>query len=575
MQKTIPLMPMPTVHYNLAKDEFTGSLFAHASHSIECQEAALLEQLRMLPKELKKLKKKEPCCIGFTENDGSELLIAVTFDRTGNTCQFSVMDHRIPQKTGNCSTCADQASSRCPDPNPEQVNQLQEGFYKILGSLYDDFTIIDSSGVIEKALPNFQTMYGISPEEVQGCTIFDMEERKIFNPCVSARVFKSKKTETMMQQTSNGKYLMCTSIPVFSEDGQLYKIVSYTRDVTKYEQLKEEYDNLQSTVASYSAELEQLRLEREKNVQIIGESAEMRRISQTAVRIAKFDATVLLTGESGVGKSMFADIIHRSSKRASGPFIAINCGAIPENLLESELFGYEKGAFTGAGREGKPGLVELADGGTLFLDEIGDLPMHMQVKLLKMIQDKKVTRVGGVDERTIDFRLIAATNKEIETLIEQKLFREDLYYRLNVISLVIPPLRDRRDDIFHLITHFTNKFNQQYGISHAFSSKAIDYLESYRWPGNIRELENVVERTLLTTEEYTITEENLPYSIYSGNAEQNMVPGEQTLKQILESVEKQVILNCYKQYHTTTKMADALGISQSSASVKLAKYLIK
>lgn len=378
-----------------------------------------------------------------------------------------------------------------------------------------------------------------------------------------------------MQQTANGKYLMCTSIPVFAENGELLKIVSYTRDVTKYEQLKEEYDNLQFTAASYSAELEQLRLERKQNVQIIGESPEMRRISQTAIRIAKFDATVLLTGESGVGKSMFADIIHRNSKRADGPFISLNCGAIPDNLLESELFGYEKGAFTGAGREGKPGLVELADHGTLFLDEIGDLPMHMQVKLLKMIQEKKVTRIGGIEERIIDFRLIAATNKDIEKLIEEKLFREDLYYRLNVISLVIPPLRQRREDLFPLIAYFTSKFNDQYGISHSFSSRAIDYLESYRWPGNIRELENVVERTVLTAEEYTISEENLPYCIYSGDQRENPSDRSQTLKEILDGVEKQVIINCFHEYHTTTKMAEVLGISQSSASVKLNKYLDK
>ncbi|MEA4988424.1 MAG: sigma 54-interacting transcriptional regulator, partial [Anaerovorax sp.] len=288
------------------------------------------------------------------------------------------------------------------------TKKLENNYYKILESIYDDFTIIDKDGIIEKVLPNFESVYGIPSEEAIGSTIFEMEHRKIFNPCISARVMKSKKPETMLQVTKNNKYLMCAAIPIFSDNNELEKIISYTRDVEKYELLEEEHRKLQDTMTSYLVQLEQLKQEYKKNSKIIGVSQKIKNLIHTAMKVAKFDATVFINGESGVGKNMLADLIHTSSKRADAPFISINCGAIPEHLLESELFGYEKGAFTGAGQAGKAGLIELADHGTLFLDEICDLPLHMQVKLLKVIQEKKVIRVGGVVEKSIDFRLIAA-----------------------------------------------------------------------------------------------------------------------------------------------------------------------
>lgn len=459
--------------------------------------------------------------------------------------------------------------------NMNQVNLIEEEFYTMLGNLYDDFTIIDKHGVIEKALPNFEAMYGIPAEEAMGHTIFEMEERKIFNPCISAMVLKSGKKQTMMQLTKSGKYLMCISIPIFNRKGELEKIISYTRDMTQYERILQEYNSLKALADFYSQELKNLRQDQEKNTQFIGGSPEMRKIVHLVNKISRFDATVFLTGESGVGKSMLARMIHQKSSRESGPFISINCGAIPENLLESELFGYEKGSFTGAGREGKPGLVELAHQGTLFLDEIGDMPLHMQVKLLKVIQERKVAHVGGLNEKTVDFRLIAATNQDIKKRMEAGLFREDLYYRLNVISIHIPPLRHRREDIFQLVHYFTKKYNEHYGVNHVFSCKAIEYMEHYRWPGNIRELENVVERLVLTIDEYSITEDLLPYYIFSEEESPDIRTGNKTLKEILESVEKQVMLNSYKQYGSTTKVAQALGISQPSASVKLSKYLPK
>ena len=308
---------------------------------------------------------------------------------------------------------------------------------------------------------------------------------------------------------------------------------------------------------------------------IIGSDPQIKGIADTIMRIATFEATVLLTGESGVGKNRFAGMIHSLSKRRNAPFITINCGAVPENLLESELFGYEKGAFTGASQRGKAGLIETAHRGTLFLDEIGDLPLQMQVKLLKVIQEKKITRVGGINEKDIDFRLIAATNKDIASLAERGDFRRDLFYRLNVISIAIPPIRKRKEDIPCLVNHFASRFNEKYGKSIIFSGGAMERMKKYSWPGNVRELENVVEGVVLTADNPLVTEDMLPPDVYSETAAERYHAEGKTLKKILESVEKQIILEAYEKYGTTTKTAEALGISQASVSVKLNRYRVK
>ena len=453
------------------------------------------------------------------------------------------------------------------------VKKVEQVFYDILESIHDDFVIINKNGVIEKVLPNFQEMYGISAEEAVGKTVYEMEERKIFNPSIAIRVMKSKKRETILQLTGANKYLMCTAIPIMDKEGNIQRIISYTRDMTKYEALKKEYSNLEQTLAAYSTQLGQLREERKENSKIIGSSTAIRNVIDTIDKVAKFDANVLLTGESGVGKTLFAEAIHSASGRQDAPFITINCGAIPENLLESELFGYEKGAFTGASNEGKPGLIELSHKGVLFLDEIGDLPLHMQVKLLKVIQDKKVTRVGGIKEKQVDFRLIAASNKDILDLINQEKFREDLYYRINVISIHIPPLRERPEDVFPLATHFLERFGEKYEVKHILNNTAMSYLEQYSWPGNARELANVIERLVITEEEYVITENNLPTHIYNRKNIPEYDIKDRTLKSILEEVEKDVLIRSYREHGTTMAVAKALGISQPSASVKLSKYL--
>jgi transcriptional regulator with PAS, ATPase and Fis domain len=298
----------------------------------------------------------------------------------------------------------------------------------------------------------------------------------------------------------------------------------------------------------------------------------MRQKLDLAFHVAHVDSTVLILGESGVGKELIAQLIHRASKRSKEPFIKINCGAIPTNLLESEFFGYEPGAFTGALREGKPGLFELAQGGTLFLDEVGEIPLDLQVKILRTLQDKEITRVGGKKNINLDVRIVAATNRDLEKMMQENTFREDLYYRLNVVPIVLPPLRNRKEDILPLINDFLAKFQLQYGYQKWIHPDVMERLLNYDWPGNIRELENTIERLVVTSRGECILPENLA-GIPAASAD----PGKQlktSLKRTLESNEKKIIADVYRNVKSTRKAAVLLGISQSSLVKKLNKYSI-
>lgn len=476
-----------------------------------------------------------------------------------------------PGNSAGCRVLLPRLSFILENIHDSDVHQI---FFKILEAMYDDCVIISRDGVLETVMPNFQSMYGITASQAVGRTVYELEEQGIFNPSIGARVLKSGKQEVVIQLTSSGKHLMTTAIPIIDKNGVLQKVISYSRDVTKYESLLKEHGKLKEMLSAYTSEIEQLRQEQNIPPHIIHDSAPLRKIIAQISRIAKFDSNVLITGESGVGKTMYAKHIHAQSPRKNGPFIEINCGAIPENLLESELFGYERGAFTGANREGKHGLVELADGGTLFLDEISDLPIHMQGKLLKVIQDQRITRVGGTRERAVDFHLIAATNRKLDAMVESGTFREDLYYRLNVIAIDVPPLREHKDDIFRLTMHFMDKICEKYAIKRTISDKVMDTLIEYDWPGNIRQLENVVERMLLSADGYVVKPEQLPPAIRNKKADQGYnAEGQGTLKEMMESVERRIFNDYYKKYGSTTKVAKALGISQPSASIKLSKYL--
>ena len=299
-------------------------------------------------------------------------------------------------------------------------------------------------------------------------------------------------------------------------------------------------------------------------------------IINQAKKIADFSSTVLLYGESGVGKEVIAQAIHQLGRRQAKPFLKLNCGAIPENLLESELFGYSKGSFTGADKNGKEGYFKQADGGILFLDEIGEMPIHLQVKLLRVLQEQEIIPIGSTAPIKVNVQIIAATNKKLEKMVEEGTFREDLFYRLNVIPIHIPPLRERTEDISLLAFHFLQQFNEKYERNYHLTPDAINVLEFYPWPGNVRELQNIIERLVVTAEHSSIDAEFVSQFLSMGFEHKKMRPVITRvipLQEAVDYVEEQLILMAMNQYKTTTKAAKALGISQSSVSRKYQKIL--
>ncbi len=360
---------------------------------------------------------------------------------------------------------------------------------------------------------------------------------------------------------------------IFSEEIDLEEDIRVLNIVAA---LIAQYLKLYQLFNKEKAEKERLSLELKKKYKlqnVVGISDKMQEVFKIALKAAKSKATILLTGESGTGKELIARAIHYESDRAKDPFIAINCAAIPENLLEAELFGYEKGSFTGA-LISKPGKFELANGGTIFLDEIGDLPLSLQAKLLRVIQDRTFERIGGTRPIKVDVRIIAATNKNLEDMVKNGSFREDLYYRLNVIPIYLPPLRERKEDLPLLIDHFLKKFNKEYGRNLNINQEAMKKLINYSWPGNVRELENTIERLVILAEGEEVTLNDLPF--YIKQEENSKIIGIKPIESLtyqLELIEKKAIKEALKACnYNQTKAAKMLGLTKRQINYKIKKY---
>jgi len=453
----------------------------------------------------------------------------------------------------------------------ELIKELEDTF----NSSYDEIYVIDGKGVTKRINTAGETNYGVPVETLLGKNINDLEREGYYNPSVSRLVFEEKKRVTIKQKTICGKHLIATGNPIFNDDGEIIRIVVNSRDITELLNLQKQLEDTEQLVESYRRQLLKLSEEKSRSAELIAQSPQMKRVLEMVDKVAQVDSTVLIMGESGVGKGVVSLRLHKLSKRSEGPYITVNCGAIPDHLIESELFGYEGGAVAGAAKEGKKGFLELASGGTVFLDEITELPLSLQVKLLKVIQDKKLIRVGGNKCVDVDIRFVAATNRDIQRMVADGLFREDLYYRLNVIPIIIPPLRYRQEDIPVLIEYFLDKLNAKYDKNKSFTSEAVDILKSYNWPGNVRELENLVERLLVTKEGAQIAVGHLPEYIFDGKSRfpnRVYVLDICPLKEAVEELEKQLVTIAYNRLKNTYKVAEALAINQSTVVRKIQKY---
>jgi len=384
-----------------------------------------------------------------------------------------------------------------------------------------------------------------------------------------AEILEERKTLNFEAIVKSGRRLLVSANPIFNEDGKVYRIVYTSRDITALERMRRELEKEANLRMFYEQQLKH-----EAGKDFIFSSQEMKDVLDIVVKVSKVDSNVFLSGESGVGKGVIARKIHELGPRKNQPFVQLNCAAIPESLFEAELFGYEEGAFTGAKKQGKPGLLELAGDGTIFLDEIADLPGSLQAKLLQVLQEGEFRRVGGVTPVHLKARVITATNKNLEELVRQNRFREDLYYRLCVVPIHIPPLKQRPGDILVLADHFLQKFNEKYGVHKRLEDGVKKWMCCYDGPGNVRELQNIIERLAIVSETDLITVRDIPESYRSKvqGFENGMNYRTPSLKEVNEAAERRLLESVIRSNKSSRQAARELGISQATLLRKARKY---
>ena len=450
----------------------------------------------------------------------------------------------------------------------DKVKSIMREFESIFNSSYDGLTLLDANGVMMRVNHAYERLTGIKGEEVIGKNMRDLISQGYYDQSVALKVKEKRERVTINQVIKGNRVILVTGTPVFDGEGNLDSVVVNNRDITELADLRSEITKSREENRRFRSEITHLRSLQLGTGNIIFRSLSMERAIETAQTVANVDSTVLITGESGTGKELIAKLIHGAGKGIDKPFIKINCAAVPENLLESELFGYEQGAFTGAKKEGKPGLFELAHNGTLFLDEIGDMPLVLQVKILRVLQEKEVMRVGGVKPISINVRIIAATHRDLAKMLDEGKFRADLYYRLMVVPIHLPPLRERKDDIPILIHYFRDKYNKKFNFTKSITGQAIDHMVAYQWRGNVRELENVVERMIVTSRQDELTTDHLPEHILT----RTIIDKKSKLKAAVEQTEAFLLAEAYKECHSWDDVGKRLGIDRATTYRKAGKY---
>src|SRR5665648_450645 len=443
------------------------------------------------------------------------------------------------------------------DANRNMVDELKE----ILEGSYDGILVTDGEGNVLHVNKSYERVAAIKVEDILGHNMKELINPVWMPNSVAFVVIKEKKAVSKRQITKDGRNIIVTGVPIFDKEGNVKKVIINARDITEIYQLREELlkskELEKAYMKNYSDFIELIKIGKE---QVLASSQEMQDALKLAEKVSNFSTTILVLGESGVGKEEIAKFIHRSSLRKNEPFITINCGAIPSNLLESELFGYEKGAFTGASAGGKAGLLEMADGGTVFLDA------------------KEIRRVGSTLSKVIDVRIIAATNKNLEEMIVDGSFREDLFYRLNVVQIKVAPLRDRVDDILPLGMYFLAQYNQKYQQNKRLTYDVMKELEAFSWPGNVRQLKNIIENmTVISNNEY-LQVEDLPWhkksdkSVSKTEVDQENADKELSLNEALDELEKSILKQAKEKYKNTRTMAEHLKLDQSTIVRKMNKH---
>lgn len=437
----------------------------------------------------------------------------------------------------------------------------KDTYMMMLENSFDGFYITDGNADTIYINRSYMNITGLKREEVMGRNMRDLVQEGTISRSGTLIVLQSGKAVTLQQTFKTGRSALITSSPIRDENDRIIMVVTNVRDMTEIYGLKarldegtRERERLQDQLALLKKDL--------MRQDLIAEDQKTLDVISILRKVRNMDTTVLFLGETGVGKEVFAKYLHWESRRREKPFIKVNCGAIPSELMESEFFGYEKGAFTGADRHGKTGYFEVADKGTIFLDEVGELSLSMQVKLLRVLQEKEIVRVGSTKSVPVDVRIIAATNRDIQQMVEEGTFREDLYYRLMVYPVRVPPLRERQGDIASLAEYFVSELNQKYGAQKRFAQLSLEVLGAYRWPGNIRELRNVVERAFIISGQDVIYPENL--SIYAQSDSYNFEDREdgiRNLQEYLQRLEYEYIDAAYKKYGNVRAAARSLGMS--------------
>jgi PAS domain S-box-containing protein len=458
-----------------------------------------------------------------------------------------------------------------PTKTIQELKEKIEFYERVLDNIRNGVMICDPQGKVIFFSKTYGNFLGLDPQQVMGKHCREVVENTRLDV-----VAQTGLPEINHPHRIKGQDMVVQRIPI-EKDGRVIAVYGQVmfEDIRDVQSLAKKLNFLESKVELYEKELESLRSSKYTFNHIMGKSPIIGELKKIAQKAAKTSAPVLILGESGTGKELFAHAIHYASSRRPFPFVRLNCAAIPRELLEAELFGYQPGAFTGAGSRGKPGKFELAHQGTIFLDEIGDLPLEMQPKLLRVIEEKETERLGGTRVFKSDFRLIAATHENLEKLVSEGRFRKDLYYRLNVIPIILPPLRERKEDLPILVHHLIENLNRDLGMNVTrLSPEVLDCLEHYHWPGNIRELANILERILYSLDGEQVERRHLPIFLQDSERRPSASSGA-SLKKARDETEKTSLLKALQlSNYNKNKAAQALGIHRTALYKKMKKFRI-